>query len=86
MSCATNTSLQPNLEMDCTEMVQRSPEWKHDFLPSAAGIVQLPLRSKQEGKEDKHSHNQDSARKRGGSKKICDEVQSRACFNPGLTS
>jgi len=74
-----------NPERDCIEMVQRSFEWKHYFLPLAGGIVQHPLRSKQEGKEDKHSHSQDSASKREGSKGICDEVQPRGCFNFGLT-
>jgi len=72
-------------ERDCIEMVQRSLEWEDYFLPSASGIVQHPLRNKQQGKEDKHSHSQDSARKIGEYKGIYDEVQLRGRFNPGLT-
>jgi len=67
------------------KMVQWSPEWKHHFLPSAGGVVQHPLYSRQEGQEDKYSRNQDSVSKMGESKGIYDEVPSRGYFNPELT-
>jgi len=53
------------------------------LLPTFA--IQHLLNSKQKGQEDKYSHSQDSASKRGGFKGICDEVHSRGYFNPGVT-
>ena len=66
--------LRYNPERDGIRMVQPSPEWKYHFLPLVGGIVQHSLCSSQEGQEDKYSHSQDSASKRGGSKGICDYV------------
>ena len=65
-------------------MLQQSPEWKHNFLSLAGKVVQYPLRTEQEGKEDKHSHGQDSTRKRQASKRIFDDVQPRGCLIPDL--
>jgi len=65
-------------------MVQPPPEWKHHFLPLVGGVIQCPLHSKQEGKEDKHSHGQDLVRERQGSKAICDGVQPTCRLIPNL--
>jgi len=61
-------------------MGQRPPKWRHHFLPIACEIVQCQLLSKQEGKEHKHLHGQDSRSKWQGSKGIRDKVQPTGYF------
>jgi len=64
-------------ERGSTKIDQWFPKWKHYFLHSAGRIVECPLCSNQEGKENKHSYGQDSASESQGFEGICDKAQTR---------